>query len=114
MIGSIERLLELIPRHPVVPVMMLIVGVHGSPDPTRRVTGYGGVLTVPSAAEPSTANRIDPMLQQQRHDIRVGRGRVLYAPGHGPVATTAKPAHKEPCVVRRVVQGRAGSASPNS
>lgn len=114
MIGSIERLWELIPRHPMVPVVMLVVGVHMSPDPTRRATGYGGVLTVPNTVEPLTANRIDPMLQQQRHDIRVARGRVLYAPGHASVAAAARAAHREPCAVRRVVQGRAGSASPNS
>ena len=112
MIGSIEHLWRLIPKRPLVPVMLLVVGVSATPDPNRRATGYGGVLPVPSA--PASPAHVDSLLQQQRRDVRAARGRVLYAPGHAPSMAEAKPARKRSCPEQRIVQGRSSSTSPNS
>jgi hypothetical protein len=119
-VGSIERIVRLLTRNQVAPVMMLVVCVS-VPDPSRRVTGYGGVLPVPtpSAPAPSAAPRLDPVLDQQHRDARSVRGRVLYATGtapnapHAQQAPTRTPA-KGPCPLQRVVQGRAASTSPTS
>ncbi|MDB4874754.1 MAG: hypothetical protein JWM41_1200 [Gemmatimonadetes bacterium] len=118
MIGSIERLWQLVPTHQMVPVVMLVVGVTGSPDPSRRgATGYGGVLPVPSAPHAAAPAKLDPLLEQQRRDMRAARGRVLYSAGRAPQAidaAQAKAAHKAPCPLQRVVQGRAARVSPTS
>jgi hypothetical protein len=119
MVESIRRLCRRIVQRPVVPLMVVIVGVHAPGDPARRGTGYGGVLPVPgpSVPPPATATRVDPMLDAQRHDVRVARGRVLYAPGHEPSRATqpaSQPApRKGPCPQEHVVQGRS-TTSPNS
>ena len=115
MIGSIERGWRHLTRSPLVPVVMLVVAVHGPVDPTRRNAGYGGVLPVPApAATPASATpRADSFLDQQRKDVRAARGRVLYAAGHEPQAAAPRAEHKDQCPERRVVQGRANS-SPNS
>jgi hypothetical protein len=114
MIGSIQRLWHLVPKRPLVPAMMLVIGVNVSPDPNRRSTGYGGVLPVPGTATPATASHPDPLLEQQRRDMRAARGRVLYGPGRAPEAATAKTAHKVACADPRIVQGRAARTSPTS
>src|SRR4051812_30482951 len=113
MVWSIERIWRVVTKRPLVPAMMLVVGVT-TPDPNRRGTGYGGVLPVPgpSASAPANINRVDPLLDQQRRDTRAIRGRVLYAAGHAPRDTAAvhvAPPHKGPCPDQRVGQGRAPS-----
>ncbi|MEO6878017.1 MAG: hypothetical protein ABI205_06010 [Gemmatimonadaceae bacterium] len=123
MSGPIERFWRMIPRHQVVPVAMLVFGVYAAPDPTRRPTGYGGVLPLPTAATGAAAAstpRPDPLLEQQRRDFRASRGRVLYAPGRGPGATAAAPAAtpakaapKSPCPTRRVSEQHAARTSPS-
>ena len=118
MAGSIERIWRLLPKRPLVSVMVLVVGIN-NPDPNRRETGYGGVLPVPGPTTnaPAPAGRIDPILDQQRRDTRAVRGRVLYAAGHAPRDTSAvrtAPARKGPCPEQRVGQGRAPSVMPNS
>jgi len=100
-------------------LMVVIVGVHAPGDPARRGTGYGGVLPVPgpTAPAPATATRVDPMLDAQHHDVRIARGRVLYAPGHEPARATPPASQatvkKAPCPQEHVVQGRS-TTSPNS
>lgn len=119
MVESIGRRFRRIVKRPLVPLMVVVVGVHSPSDPARRGTGYGGVLPVPgpSITAPATAARIDPMLDAQRHDVRIARGRVLYAPGHEPARATTPAsrasARKSPCPQERVVQGRS-TMSPNS
>jgi len=119
MVESIGRLCRRIVKRPLVPLMVVIVGVHAPGDPARRGTGYGGVLPVPgpTAPAPATATRVDPMLDAQHHDVRIARGRVLYAPGHEPArATPPAPqatVKKAPCPQEHVVQGRS-TTSPNS
>lgn len=117
MVGSIERLWRQVVERPIVPMMILVVGIN-SPDPERRGIGYGGVLPVPGPSVTPSAStpRIDPILDAQRREARIGRGRVLYAAGH-PEARTAPPvarlSHKGPCPQQRVVQGR-DTLSPRS
>lgn len=119
MVESIVRRYRRIVMRPLVPLMVVVVGVHAPGDPARRGTGYGGVLPVPgpSTPAPATTPRVDPMLDAQHHDVRIARGRVLYAPGHEPPkATPPAPqanGRKGPCPQERVVQGRS-TTSPNS
>lgn len=118
MVGSIERQLRRIVKSPMMPMMIIVVGVH-APDPNRRDAGYGGVLPVPGPTSVITAAtmRIDPMLNAQHREARIQRGRVLYASGHAPAATIPKAPRsdgKAPCPQQRVVQGRSTTASPNT
>jgi hypothetical protein len=119
MVESIGRLCRRIVKRPLVPLMVVVVGAHVPGDPARRGTGYGGVLPVPgpSVPPPTTTTHVDPMLDAQHHDVRIARGRVLYAPGHEPSRATTSPSktrgRKGPCPEERVVQGRS-TASPNS
>jgi len=118
MMGSIERIWRAVPKRPIMPAMMLVVSIT-TPDPNRRGTGYGGVLPVPgpSAAATAATTRLDPILDQQRRDMRAIRGRVLYAAGHAPRDTSAvrtPPARKGPCPEQRVGQGRGSGVMPNS
>jgi hypothetical protein len=118
-VGSIGRVARLLTKHQVAPVMMLAICVN-VPDPSRRVTGYGGVLPVPasSATAPATTAptaHIDPVVEQQHRDARAVRGRVLYAAGSTHAQPQApKTAPKAPCPMQRVVQGRAAIVSPTS
>ena len=120
-VGSIERIVGLLTKHQVAPVMLLVVCIT-VPDPSRRVTGYGGVLPVPtpSTPAPTSTPRLDPVLDQQQRDARSVRGRVLYATGTAPVAPNAhvqqapRTPPKAPCPLQRVVQGRAATVSPTS
>jgi hypothetical protein len=120
-VGSIERVVRQLTKYQVAPMMMLVICIT-VPDPSRRVTGYGGVLPVPtpSTPAPSATPRLDPILDQQHRDARSVRGRVLYATGVAPATPTAhapQPTHaapKAPCPLQRVVQGRAAIASPTS
>jgi hypothetical protein len=117
MVESIKRLCRRIVKRPLVPLMVVIVGAHAPGDPARRGTGYGGVLPVPgpSSQPAATAAHVDPLLDAQHHNVRISRGRVLYAPGHEPARATAAPqgGRKTPCPQERVVQGRS-TTSPNS
>jgi len=119
MTGSIERIWRQLPKRPALSAMALVVSIT-TPDPTHRVTGYGGVVPVPSPAASTTSapSRLDPILEQQRRDTRAIRGRVLYAAGRGPRDTSATrivtPPHKSPCPDQRVGQSRAPSVMPNS
>ena len=118
MMVSIERIWRAVPKRPIMPAMMLVVSIT-TPDPNRRGTGYGGVLPVPgpSATATATTTRLDPILDQQRRDMRAIRGRVLYAAGHAPRDTSAvrtPPARKGPCPEQRVGQGRGSGVMPNS
>jgi hypothetical protein len=112
MIRSIERLVRLFPARPLVSVMMLVVGVNIASDPTRRATGYGGVLPVPTAT--ANTRHHDPLLDQQRRDVRAARGRVLYSADGAPQTTITTSTPRHSCADRRVVQGRSGTASPTS
>ena len=115
MIRSIVSLQRRLSARAIVPVFIVIAGVTAPNDTTRRPTGtgYGGVLPVPTPAGPIvTSSRPDAMVAP-RHDGRVQRGRVLYAPGHEPATAVATKARKAPCPDRRVVQGHAPT-SPNS
>ena len=116
MVGSIERQLRRIVKSPMMPMMIIVVGVN-APDPNRRDAGYGGVLPVPGPTSVSTTVAIDPMLNAQHREARIQRGRVLYASDHAPAATTPKSprsAGRAPCPQQRVVQGRSTTASPNT
>ena len=116
MVESIERLCRRIVKRPLVPLMVVIIGAHAPGDPARRGTGYGGVLPVPGpSAQPAAAAHVDPLLDAQHHNVRISRGRVLYAPGHEPARPAAAPqsTRKTPCPQERVVQGRS-TTSPNS
>jgi hypothetical protein len=116
MTGSIERGWRQLTTSPLVPVILLVVGIRVPTDPSRRPTGYGGVLPVPGSVIPASTNgaKSDPLLDQAHRDLRAARGRVLYATGHAPQAATAPRAERKvPCAERRMVQGRANSA-PNS
>ena len=101
---------------------ILVIAIYATPDPTRRPTGYTGVVQVPSAPTASKTPRPDPLLEQRRRDVRVSRGRVLYAPGHAPAsncqattpsATAAKNAQKVPCPMQRVGQAYPVRNSPS-
>ena len=114
MLESIVRHCRHYSRHAVVPVMMLVISVNPSPDPTRRGSGYGGVLPVPSTPAPAAPTHVDPLLAQQRRDMRAARGRVLYTPGRGPEPERAKTAARTPCPDQRVGQARTPVPSPSS
>ena len=117
MIGSVERVWRHMGVRPLVPIFMLvIVGRNPSPtDPSRRATGYGGVIPVPVSAGPTNmATRSDPIPEQQHRDQRSARGRILYATGRAPATTTAPRSVAKPQCERRVVQGRSSNSSPNS
>jgi len=117
MIGSVERVWRHMSVHSLVPIFMLVlvVRVPTPTDPNRRVTGYGGVVPVPVPSTPSNpSSKPDPILEQQHRDQRSARGRVLYATGRAPAATTASRSVAKPQCERRVVQGRSSPTLPNS
>ena len=111
MIGPMGRVRRLLPNRAFVPVLLLVVCVNLQPDPTRRATGYGGVLPVPgpTAAPTAPSNKADSGFVQSRREGRAARGRVLYAPGHAPHDTVAlrdARTHKNSCPVQRFGQDR--------
>jgi len=117
MIGSVERVWRHMGVGPLVPIFMLVMVVRNpSPtDPSRRGTGYGGVIPVPvSVGQANTATRPDPISEQQHRDQRSARGRILYATGRAPAPTTAPRSVAKPQCDRRVVQGRSSNSTPNS
>jgi hypothetical protein len=115
MIGSIERVWRRISRHSLVPVVVL-VGLHSPLDPTRRISGYAGVLTVPapSPAAATAANRSESAPDHQRKDVRAARGRVLYSDGRSSSIGAERTDQKVPCAERHLVQRGQASSSPTS
>jgi len=113
MIGSMERLGRHVRMRSVIPVAMLVVGVHAPTDPTRRETGYMGVLPVPVPAATSSVASREPVADQGRRDVRAARGRVLYAAGHVPRVAEQRAERKAVCPERRVGQTKPAE-SPNS
>jgi hypothetical protein len=108
MVGSMERIRRLLSNRASVPVFMLVICVNAQSDPTRRATGYSGVLPVPgpSATATPTTGKSDSGMVQSRREGRAARGRVLYAPGHivhDTVALRPARSHKTGCPVQHVV-----------
>jgi hypothetical protein len=114
MIATIEQVWRRMKRQPLVPLALLVM--VRVPDPTRRPTGYVGVLPVPTTS-PATAPiaHTDGPADQARRDLRAARGRVLYAAGHAPQPTAQRAERKAACPAdRRVGQSRPATSSPNS
>src|SRR5689334_10467726 len=103
----VTRVLHFAAARPIVPALVvLVIGVRPS-DPSRKSTGYGGMLPLPApATAPATTARIDPLLEP-RHDARAERGRVLYADGRVtrlPLPEqTARAAPHKACASQRLV-----------
>jgi|SwirhisoilCB1_FD_contig_91_644964_length_1108_multi_2_in_0_out_0_2 hypothetical protein len=117
MSGTIEHIWRRVSRVEFVPVIVLAIAIH-APDPTRRDSGYAGVLPLPTPPASATvaAAKPDPLLERPR-EARVSRGRVLYAAGHEPrTSESPRVARKTstPCAEQRVVQGRSPRTAPNS
>ena len=116
MSGTIERIWRRAIRVEFASVMVLVTAVH-APDPTRRDSGYAGVIPLPTPATATVAaGKPDPLLEHPR-EARVSRGRVLYAAGHEPrAAESPRVARKSsaPCADQRVVQGHSPRPAPNS
>ena len=115
MIATIEQVWRRVMYRPLVPLALLVM-VRVPADPTRRTTGYVGVLPVPatSTATPALAH-VDGPADQARRDLRAARGRVLYAAGHQPQAATQRAERKVACPSdHRVGQTRTAPSSPNS
>jgi len=115
MIATIEHLWRRLMQQPLVPLAMLVISVRVPADPARRTTGYLGVLPVPAPA-PTTQSvaRNDQPVDQARRELRAARGRVLYAEGHAPPASSQRVERKATCADRRVGQTKSSSTSPNS
>lgn len=116
MIATIEQVWRRMMQRPLIPLALLVM--VRVPDPTRRPSGYVGVLPVPATSASTAAApiaRTDGPADQARRDLRAARGRVLYAAGHAPQATTQHAERKVVCPAdRRVGQTRAATSSPNS
>src|SRR3954466_8843672 len=103
MVGSIERLRRHIQVRHIAPMMVLVIGVPGTPDPiAKRIGGTAGVIAIPATVPtPTSGSHGDLFPGDGRPDARADRGRVLYAPGHAPRDTTgapARPIRKQACV----------------
>jgi hypothetical protein len=122
MVGSIERLRRHIKVRHIAPMMLLVIGVPGTPDPiAKRIGGTAGVIAIPATAAPNAAGHGDLLPSDPRRDTRADRVRVLYAPGHAPHDTataTARPIRKQACadqqMVREVVRGHSRNSAPTS
>ena len=82
-----ERLLKLVRKPHSVSMMVMGIVIVTPADTTRRIPGYGGVLSLPVVEATDTLSlnaRIDQILD--RRDARADRGRVLYAACHEPAA----------------------------
>jgi hypothetical protein len=116
MVGSIERLRRHIRVRSMAPMMLLAIGVPGTPDPiAKRIGGTAGVIAIPATSAPATAHA-DP-LGDGRRDARADRGRVLYAPGHAPHDTTAvagRPVKRPACVEQQAMRGHGRNVAPTS
>ena len=116
MIATIEHLCRRLKQRPLIPLAMLVISVRIPADPARRTTGYLGILPVPApVTAPSPVAKNDQPVDQTRRELRAARGgRVLYAEGHAPPATTQRAERKAACPDRRVGQTKSPSTSPNS
>jgi len=100
-----ERVLKLVGRPQLASMMMMGIVIVTPADTTKRVPGYGGVLSLPVIEATDTLSlnaKIDQILD--RRDARAERGRVLYAAGHEPAAAKAssstsrsRTAREKPC-----------------
>jgi hypothetical protein len=117
MVGPMERTRRLLPNRAFMPVLMLVICASAQPDPTRRATGYGGVLPVPGPSAAPSTTKSDSGVVQGRREGRAARGRVLYSPGRAPHDTVAlhdARVHKSSCPVQRVGDDRGVAASRSS
>lgn len=120
MVGSIERLRRQIRVRTFAPVMLLAIGVPGTPaDPiAKRIGGTAGVIAIPATIPaPSTGTHADGLSSDTRRDARAERGRVLYSPGHAPrdtVTAVARPIRKQACVDQQAVHARGRGPAPTS
>jgi len=118
MVGSIERLRRHIQVRHFAPMMLLAIGVPGTPDPiAKRIGGTAGVIAIPATTAANTAGRGDLLPGDLRRDTRADRVRVLYAPGHAPHDTTtaaARPIRKQACADQQAVRGHGRNSAPTS
>jgi hypothetical protein len=115
MIATIEHVWRRLKELPLAKLAIVVIVVRIPADPARRTTGYVGILPVPApVAAPSSVAKNDQPVDQARRELRAARGRVLYAEGHAPPATTQRAERKATCPDRRVGQTKSSSTSPNS
>jgi hypothetical protein len=119
MVGSIERLRRQIRVRSLAPMMLLVIGVPGTPDPiAKRIGGTAGVIAIPATIPtPSATTHGDVLTGDVRRDTRAERGRVLYSPGHSPRDTAtvaARPVRKQACVDQQAVHSRGRNPAPTS
>jgi hypothetical protein len=118
MVGSIERLRRHIRVCNVAPMMLLVIGVPGTPDPiAKRIGGTAGVIAMPATAAPNGSAHGDLLPSDMRRDTRADRVRVLYAPGHAPRDTAtaaARPIRKQACVDQQAIRTRGRNPAPAS
>ncbi|HEY4304777.1 MAG TPA: hypothetical protein VGM82_09940 [Gemmatimonadaceae bacterium] len=119
MVGSIERLRRQIQVRNVAPMMLLVIGVSGTPDPiAKRIGGTAGVIAMPATTgTPSSSAHGDFLPNDPRRDSRADRVRILYPPGRAPRDTTtaaARPIRKQACVEPQAVRGRGRTSAPTS
>jgi len=92
--------------------LFVVVGTSTPTDSTRHVYGYGGIVSLPPAADGDSAIQTPEILIQRRIALRSKNGRVLYAnervtlPAATDEARGARPRH--PC--SQLVQSRANAA----
>jgi len=106
----VERVLRLVGRPQVASMMMMGIVIVTPADTTKRVPGYGGVLSLPVIVATDTLSlnaRIDQILD--RRDARADRGRVLYAAGHEPVAKPSAPSRARTARVKSCPPATPGS-----
>ena len=63
--------------------LFVVVGTSTPTDSTRHVYGYGGIVSLPPAADGDSAIQTPEILIQRRIALRSKNGRVLYAKGYG-------------------------------
>jgi len=115
MIATIEHVRRRLMRQSLAPFAMLVISIRVPSDPAHRTTGYVGVLPVPApTTTTSSVPRSDQQVDQAHREMRAARGRVLYAEGHAPQATSQRAERKATCTDHRVGQNKSPSSSPNS
>jgi hypothetical protein len=116
MVGLIERIRRQIQARNLAPMMLLVIGVTGTPDPTKRI-GTAGVIAIPALPATPSSSHGDLLPNEGRRDTRAERGRVLYSSGHAPRDTAtaaARPIRKQACVEQQAVRGRSRNSAPTS